>query len=117
MITQVPRQIQVVSLRRPGVVTAAGNEYRIHQVAPPLFGGYALGQGGFLLATPEKAIFDTAYLEVTGRVSGRGRPEIEIPVDWNADAARGWAERIASASLRRRTCERVESIIAGMAHG
>ncbi len=72
-IQQLPQTQFAVTLGRPGEVEMPGGRIALHRIKPELFGGYAYDArvDGFV-ASPEKALFDLAYLTAMNRsrVSG-----------------------------------------------
>jgi hypothetical protein len=79
MIEQIPEILHAVSLARTQTIATSVATYSIHHIAPELFGGFEQTREGVRLATPEKALFDLAYLS-----GGRSRlftsvPELELP--------------------------------------
>src|SRR5262249_51927111 len=79
MIDQVPGVCYLVSLARTQRILTSIGVYSVHHIAPELFDGFETRADGTKLASPEKAIFDVAYLS-----GGRSRlfahlPELELP--------------------------------------
>jgi len=72
-IQQIPQKHFAMTLGRPGEVDVAGTQVALHRITPTLFGGYHYDArvDGFV-ASPEKALFDLAYLASMNRsrVSG-----------------------------------------------
>lgn len=99
MIEQIPRQVFVASLDRPRTVETPVATFSIHHLAPEVFGGYTgSGDSGYV-ATPEKALFDTVYLQAARR-GGVYLPELELPETFDKDALKQWSARITSARLK-----------------
>ncbi|MEX1044920.1 MAG: winged helix-turn-helix transcriptional regulator, partial [Chthoniobacterales bacterium] len=67
-IQQIPQKQFAITLGRPGEVDIAGTTVTLHHLKPALFGGYVYDSrvNGFV-ASPEKAIFDLAYLAAMNR--------------------------------------------------
>ncbi|MEX1044753.1 MAG: hypothetical protein WEC73_01375, partial [Chthoniobacterales bacterium] len=67
-IQQIPQKLFAITLGRPGEVVIAGTTLTLHHLTSALFGGYEydIGADGFV-ASPEKAIFDLAYLAAMNR--------------------------------------------------
>jgi predicted transcriptional regulator of viral defense system len=67
-IQQIPQQHFAITLGRPGDRDIAGTQISLHGITPTLFGGYSFDSRveGFV-ATPEKAVFDLAYLKAMNR--------------------------------------------------
>lgn len=118
MIEQIPRSVFAVSLDRARTVKTTFDRYEIHHIHPGLYGGFA-GVSGLRagVATPEKALFDTAYLFAArhGRVS---LPEIELPEGFDLSLLHHWLEQVPSARLRSMTSANLERILeVAAAHG
>ncbi len=101
-IQQIPQKQFAVTLGRPGEVDVASTKVALHHITPELFGGYNYDSraDGFI-ASPEKAIFDLAYLAAMtrSRVSG-SLPETNLRgLKWKE--VKDWAGRIRNPSLRR----------------
>lgn len=110
MIEQVPSVIYLASLARTQKISTSIGVFSVHHLAPELFDGYEARADGTKLATPEKALFDVAYLS-----GGRSRvfahlPELELPAGFHRSRLREWSQRI-TASRKR---SMVESRIAAM---
>lgn len=65
-----------------------------HRLAPELLGGFTVTATGIKLASPEKALFDVAYLS-----GGRSRlfarlPELEVPRGFRRPLLREWTAKI-----------------------
>ena len=100
MIEQIPSVHYAVSLAKPQRITTAAGTFSIHRVAPELFGGYEEREPGVKIATPEKALFDVAYLS-----GGRSRlfarlPELELPRGFRRSELARWTAKIPSARAK-----------------
>jgi predicted transcriptional regulator of viral defense system len=100
MIEQIPGLVFVVSLAETGRISTAVGAYSVHHITPELFLGFETRKDGTKLATPEKALFDMAYLS-----GGRSRlfahvPELELPPRFNDRKLRAWTLRIAAPRRR-----------------
>ncbi len=101
-IQQIPQKQFAVTLGRPGEVDIAGTKIALHRITPELFDGYTYDSrvDGFV-ASPEKAIFDLAYLAAMNRsrVSG-SLPETNLRrLKWKQ--VKDWTARIRTASLQQ----------------
>jgi len=108
LIEQIPRRISVASLAPPRKVRTAVGSFEIHQLAPPLFGGYTGTARRGYLASAEKAVFDTVY--VRSAAGGRAYfTELQLPREFDREEIGRWVGRIESPRLRtlvaRRTRE------------
>ncbi len=111
VIEQVPHVFYVVSLARTQRLVTRAGTFSIHHVAPEVFGGFEETAQGVKLATPAKAIFDTAYLS-----GGRSRlftslPEVELPTGFRMSDIERWIARIPSARSRTLTRQRVSRLL------
>lgn len=112
MIDQIPAMLYVVSLGRAARVETAAGTYSLHHLPPELFGGFEIDQdAGVKLATPEKAIFDFAYLSGTRSRTFRALPELELPRSFRRGRVRTWIRRIPSRRLRTLTSRRLDEIV------
>ena len=79
-IQQLPEKHFAVTLGRPGEMDIAGTRITLHHIMPELFGGYVYDTraDGFV-ASPEKALFDLAYLTAMNRSRVSGNlPETDM---------------------------------------
>ena len=111
MIEQIPQVIYVVSLARSQTIRATVGTYSVHHIAPVLFGGFTTSDG-VALATPEKAIFDLAYLS-----GGRSRlfaklPELELVHGFSRRRLRSWISRVESPRARTLLEKRLDLLLA-----
>jgi hypothetical protein len=100
-IQQIPQRLFAVTLGRPGEVTIAGTQIALHRIKPELFDGYeydAMADG--FVASPEKALFDLAYLAAMNRSRVVAQlPETDLSLlRWKA--TEGWMQRITAKSVR-----------------
>ena len=100
-IQQLPQQPFAVTLGRPGEVKMRYGSVTLHRIKPELFGGYAydVRADGFV-ASPEKAVFDLAYLAAMNRsrVSG-SLPETNLQgLRWSE--VQKWLRRIPTPRVR-----------------
>lgn len=115
MIEQLPQVTFAVSLARSQRITTSVGVVSVHHIDPELFGGFVTLPSGVKLATPEKALFDLAYLS-----GGRSRrfaslPELELPARFRRRQLKHWINRIASARARTMTSLRLAAWLGGAA--
>lgn len=108
MIEQLPALTYAVSLARSQRITTSVGVISVHHLDPALFGGFVTLPSGVKLATPEKALFDVAYLS-----GGRSRrfaslPELELPPGFRRKELGRWLGNIDSARARTMTAQRLE---------
>lgn len=110
MIEQIPRQVSVASLDRARIVKTAIGTYKIHHLAPELFGGHQGTEESGYLASPGKALFDAVYVRAA---SGRRAffPELLLPEDFSDEEVWRWTERIESPRLRTLVSGRLREVL------
>ena len=109
MIEQLPQITFAVSLARTQRITTSVGVVSVHHIDPELFGGLVALPSGVKVATPEKALFDLAYLS-----GGRSRrftslPELELPPRFRRRELTHWLNRIASVRARTLTSARLDA--------
>ncbi|MCC6645215.1 MAG: hypothetical protein IT374_06575 [Polyangiaceae bacterium] len=112
MIEQIPGVVYAVSLGKTQRLTTRVGTFSIHHVAPEVFGGFEETPRGAKLATPEKALFDFAYLS-----SGRSRlftslPELELPRGFKRKELGRWLAKIPSRRSRTLTSNKLDELLA-----
>lgn len=110
-IQQIPQKHFAVTLGRPGELDIGGTKVSLHRIMPELFGGYSYDSrvDGFV-ASPEKAVFDLAYLAAMNRshVSG-SLPETDLNrLRWRE--VQGWVRRIRTSRMRQAVERNIERI-------
>jgi predicted transcriptional regulator of viral defense system len=108
LVEQIPEVIYAASLARTQRIVTRAGTFSIHHLAPEVFGGYEESERGVKLATPEKALFDVAYLS-----AGRSRiftalPELELPRGFKRAELGRWLRRIPSARARTIAARKLE---------
>ncbi len=110
-IQQIPQKHFAITLGRPCEIEVAGVKLTLHRIAPELFSDYNYDSrvDGFL-ASPEKAVFDLAYLAAMNRSSLSGNlPETDLRgLKWRE--VKGWISLISGTSLRRAVERKLEGI-------
>jgi predicted transcriptional regulator of viral defense system len=115
MIEQIPETYYVVSLARTQTITTSVGLFSIHHLAAELFGGFEQTQQDVRLATPEKALFDLAYLS-----GGRSRfftslPELELPRRFRWAELERWVDRVSAVRRRTMVIRRLARLLASEA--
>jgi predicted transcriptional regulator of viral defense system len=110
MIEQIPGVTYLISLARTQTLRTTIGSYSIHHITPELFDGFEARSDGTKLATPEKALFDVAYLS-----GGRSRrfahlPELELP-RMRVTKLRDWISRIVSPRKRSMVTTRLQRFL------
>lgn len=117
MIEQIPQLIEVATrINKQSLDTPFGT-YEFHQLQPELYGGWepADQRWSYLLAKPEKAIFDSLYISVRkGRQFARF-PELVLTEDFSEHSVVEWIDRIDSRRLRSAVRNRWNALLAGIA--
>lgn len=111
MITQIPRAFTVASLGKTRTIATSLGEYNLHQMAGPVFGGYEETTHG-RIATPEKALFDVAYLRRVGGGRLSALPEVELPDGFSEKRLDAWLEKVGDKSLRSAVATTLRGLLA-----
>jgi hypothetical protein len=116
-MTVFPEVFYVVSLGRSQRIDTKEERFSCHHIAPELFGGFRETAAGAMLAAPEKALFDLAYL--SGGCSRRFStlPELELPRKFRRAELSRWLERIPSARSKTLTARKLDALLAKATHG
>lgn len=110
MIDQLPRDISVASLDSAKRVKTSLGTYAVHHLPPKLFGGWS-ERDGVKLATPEKALFDIAYVSAVHDGRPRRVPELELPAGFDRRELERWIARIDAPRLRTLTSRGVRYLL------
>jgi predicted transcriptional regulator of viral defense system len=112
MIEQIPQVIYVVTTVPTRRIKTPVGDFSLHQISPEFFDGYEeyKGDGGFLIATPEKALVDCIYL-----ASRKGRrfaslPELTLPKGFLHRKAYEWVKRIPYERLQKAVMEKLQRL-------
>ncbi len=101
MIEQIPETVFAATLVPTRAVSTPLGRVSLHQMAPRFFTGYDRDANGqYSLATPEKAIVDTLYLQPSRSRPFSALPELELPRNFNRTRARSYLRHIESESRR-----------------
>jgi len=110
-IQQIPQKHFAMTLGRPGEMDIAGTRISLHTITPALFGGYIFDSrvDGFV-ATPEKAVFDLAYLKAMNRSRvSASLPETDLSgLRWKD--VRHWVRLIPASRVREAVERNLESM-------
>jgi hypothetical protein len=85
--------------------------YAVHHLPPALFGGW-IERDGVKLASPEKALFDLAYVAAAHRGGVRQVPELDLGRDFDHAEFERWLGRIASDRVRTVTARSIRRALA-----
>lgn len=111
LIEQIPEVVYAVSLGRTQRMQTSAGVFSFHHVAPEVFGGYDENPEGVRLATPEKALFDYAYLSAGRSRRFRALPELELPPGFRRAELERWTARIGSERSRTITRQKLEALL------
>jgi predicted transcriptional regulator of viral defense system len=111
VIDQVPSDIHVVSTAAPRRLESSRGAFRLHRMPVELFGGFSTVRG-VSLATPEKALFDWAYLSAAAGKPNARLPETEWPASFRRAEVDTWIRRISSPRLQTMTKSLVDRRLA-----
>lgn len=111
MIEQIPEVLYAATLARTKRVDTRVGAFSFHHVAPEVFGGFEELSNGVKLATPEKALFDFAYLS-----AGKSRlfvvlPELELPRKFRRAELERWVAKIPSERSRTITRRKLREFL------
>jgi predicted transcriptional regulator of viral defense system len=112
MIEQIPRRTYVASLARTQTISTSRGEFQIHHLMPDVFGGFTEETPGRYLATPEKALFDSAYVRAVRRVSF-STPELTLPPGFEVPDLDSWVARIGSPQVKTLTRRLLDKALVG----
>ncbi len=112
LIEQIPEIVYVATQGKTQRISTHIGTYSLHHIAPEVFGGFEETAAGMRLATPEKALFDFAYLSAGRSGLFAALPEIELPRGFREGEARRWVRRIPSARSRTLTTSRLDAFLA-----
>jgi predicted transcriptional regulator of viral defense system len=112
MIEQIPEVLYASTLARSQRVNTQVGSFSFHHLAPEVFGGFEELTNGVKLATPEKALFDFAYLS-----AGKSRlfvalPELELPRKFRRADLNRWVAKIPSERSRTITRRKLDEFLA-----
>ncbi|MBK5218914.1 MAG: type IV toxin-antitoxin system AbiEi family antitoxin domain-containing protein [Thermoleophilia bacterium] len=110
MIEQIPRQISIVSTARPRRILTSLGVYLVHQISPPLFGGYEGTERSGFLAGPEKSLFDLVYVRAAAG-SRAHLPELSLPLGFDRSELAHWSGRIGNRRLRTLVSRRLRELL------
>lgn len=112
IVEQIPRVITLASMAHTSVLRTEAAVYSVHQISPALFDGFDWykGEGPFLIAEPEKALFDSLYLSSRKKKQFGSFPELDFPPDFSFKKAGRWVRRIPEKRIRQYVMEKLETI-------
>lgn len=113
MIEQIPSTIYAISVCKTKVFETPLGCFSIHGINPDLFTGYQLfGDHDVLMATPEKALFDTFYLAPAKSNLFKRLTELELPEDFHFGHIEEWLQLVNNKSRRRMIDNKINQLAA-----
>lgn len=101
MIDQIPSTVFAISNGKTKLFTTPLGKISIHSINPGLFIGYeTYGKNSLLMATPEKALFDTLYLMPAKSNLFKRLTEIELPENFRFSLLQKWLRKVKHKSRR-----------------
>ncbi len=101
MIDQIPSTVFAISNGKTKTFTTPLAKVSIHSINPILFTGYEIhGKNTLLIATPEKALFDTLYLIPAKSNLFKRLIEVEIPDDFQFSLFDIWLKSVKNKSRK-----------------
>lgn len=105
MIEQIPHIVFAISNGKTKSFETPLGKILIHHINPILFTGYDIdGKNSVLMATPEKALFDTLYFIPAKSNLFKRLTEIELPENFQFDLLREWINQVKN-KTRKKTIE------------
>lgn len=113
MTEQIPQVISVVSTAATREIETPVGHYSLHQIDPAFFEGYSdyRDRGEFLIASPEKAIVDCAYLSARKGRRYLALPQIHLPKGFSRRRASAWVKIIPYPRLRVVVQKRLDTLL------
>ena len=101
MIEQIPHTIFAISNGKTKMFETPLGKISIHSINPMLFIGYEVyGKNSILMATPEKALFDTLYLMPAKSNLFKRLTEVDIPENFQWPLINEWLKYIKNRSRK-----------------
>ena len=112
MIEQIPDVIYAVTAGRSARVTTPPGTVSFHNVGMQLMTGYMVDRDtGVAMASPEKALVDTLYLQSSRSPLFHALPEVEIPLGFDRSRAEAFIELIPHSAKRASTLLRFRKLL------
>lgn len=112
LIEQIPEVLYAATLARTQRIETQVGSFSFHHLAAEVFGGFEELPSGVKLATPEKALFDFAYLSAGKSRLFAALPELELPRKFRRAELKRWLAKIPSARSRTITRRKLEEFFA-----
>lgn len=112
IIEQIPQEITLASIVHTKKINTKLGTFSIHRISPSLFDGFDWyrGEGSFLIAEPEKALFDSIYLSTRKKKQFGYFPELHFPESFSFKKAAGWIDRIPDKRIRSSALKKIKEV-------
>jgi len=112
IIEQIPQEITLVSIIHTKKIRTKLGVFSIHRISPPLFDGFDWyrGEGSFLIAEPEKALFDSIYLSTRKKKQFGYFPELHFPKSFSFKKAAEWIEKVPEKRIRSSVKKKLKEV-------
>lgn len=112
MIEQIPNTIFAISNGKTKTFETPLAKVSIHSINPILFTGYeSHGKNSILMATPEKALFDTLYLMPAKSNLFKRLTELELPKKFQLTLIENWIKQIGNDARKKAVENGLKKII------
>jgi len=103
IIEQIPQILTVASMLHTRAIKTALGVVSVHKISPSFFKGFTWykGEGGFLIAEPEKALIDALYLSACKKRQFGHFPELHFDKKFDFKKAKRWAALIPRHNIRK----------------
>lgn len=114
VIEQIPQSVTLASVAHSARIKTGAGLLAVHHIDPSFFAGFAWreGDGGFLLAEPEKALADCLYVSAFRKRQFSHFPELHFPGTFSFKKAYAWIGRIQSRAAAAHARKRLDLIAA-----
>ncbi len=112
IIEQIPQEITLASTVHTKKVNTKLGTFSIHRISPILFDGFDWykGQASFLIAEPEKALFDSIYLSTRKKKQFGYFPELYFPKSFSFKKVAAWIDKIPEKRIRSLVDKKLKEI-------
>lgn len=112
LIEQIPQVHYAATTGHTRLLRTPLGAFSFHKIDAGLFDGFEWDEGSrtYLIATPEKAVFDCFYL--SSRKGGRFRylPEMQLEEGFDFDRLKSWASQVSYQRIRNHVLHRVDRL-------
>jgi len=112
IIEQIPQEITLASIVHTKKIKTKLGMLSIHRISPPLFDGFDWyrGEGSFLIAEPEKALFDSIYLSTRKKKQFGYFPELNFTSSFSFKKVAKWIDKIPEKRIRSSVEKKLKEI-------